>query len=439
VKTPMNTGDFHFQFFILLSPDALWYNKKMNKNDLQFLSFPRGFVWGVSTSAYQIEGGIANDWSEWESSPERLADLHARGRNVSEYQSGGAANSWELYEEDFNLVQELNCGAYRLGLEWSRIEPEEGRFSIEAIEHYKKMLQSLKERKIKIALTLWHWTNPLWLAKNGGWSRRQAVDYFERYVEVCSKEFGEFVDFWVVLNEPMVHVANGHLSGKFPPNVKNPIKALKVQKHLILAQKAAYAVIKSHYFEAKIGYTTLCNCIEPAHKNNIFELIIAKSFDYWWNWRFLNKTRKYFDFVGLDYYFHDSIIAKPPFRTKVTDDLTDFGWEIYPEGLYKIIKKAGKYRKPIYILENGLADANDTKRTRFIKSHLQQVHRAIMEDADVRGYFYWSLLDNFEWADGYWPQFGLYKVGRVTYERTARPSAADYAEICKNNGFWAEY
>lgn len=410
----------------------------MNEKNLNFLAFPDGFLWGVSTSAYQIEGGITNDWSKWESAPERLSNLLAQGKKSSEYESRQAANSWELYDEDFNLVEELHCGAYRLGLEWSRIEPVEGKYSLEAIERYKKMLKSLQQRKIKVVLTLWHWTNPVWLADMGGWSNKSAVDYFGRFVATCVREFGELVDMWVVLNEPMVHVGNGYLTGKFPPNLKKPILAYKTLQNLILAQKTAYGIIKKNTYIAKVGYTSLCNYITVTHKNNIFELILAKTFDYCWNWYFVNKTRKYVDFIGLDYYFVDRIVARPPFRAKISHDLTDFGWEIYPRGIYEVIKKASRYKLPIYILENGLADAKDTKRARFIKSHLAQVYKAISEGADVRGYFHWSLLDNFEWADGYWPQFGLYKVNRETFERTAQPSAEVYGQICKENGFWSK-
>lgn len=407
----------------------------MNNNSPKFLAFPKNFLWGVSTSAHQIEGGNKNDWTQWENSPARLADLKARGLDVNEYRSGLAANSWLQYEEDFNLVQELNCGAYRLGIEWSRIEPEPGIYNKEAIERYLEMLKSLKKRNIKVVLTLWHWSNPLWLAELGGWSVKTAVDYFERYVEVCVKEFGDFVDFWVILNEPMVHVANGHLTGKFPPNKKNPYLAYKTQKHLILAQKTAYRLIHKQNSTAKVGFTTLCNFVEPANMNPVSQ-ILAKLFDYLWNWRFINKTRKYIDYIGLDYYFHDRITSLPPFRDNKNDDVTDFGWEIYPRGIYEVIKKAGRYQLPIYIMENGLADAKDTKRTQFIKEHLAYVHKALSEDLPVMGYFHWSLLDNFEWADGYWPQFGLHTVDRKTFERTARPSAYTYGEICKNNGIW---
>jgi beta-glucosidase len=325
-----------------------------------------------------------------------------------------------------------------LGIEWSRLELAEGEYDQAAIEHYKRELAELKQQGTKIVLTLWHWTIPLWLVKKGGWSNRSAVDYFERFAELAVKEFGEYVDFWVILNEPMVHVANGYLKAKFPPAKKNPLLAYKALKNLILAQKVAHRVIHEKLPTASVGFTVLANYIEAKDKNNFFDVKLAKIFDYWWNLYFVRKVDGFFDFLGLDYYFHDKISFKPPFLANDGQDLTDFGWEIYPEGIYEVLKHFADFKKPLYIMENGLADATDAKRADFIKKHLFFVHKAIGEGVDVRGYFHWSLIDNFEWADGFWPQFGLYMINRQTFERTPRPSAAVYAKICQDNGFWLD-
>jgi beta-glucosidase len=301
------------------------------------------------------------------------------------------------------------------------------------------MFKSLKKRKIKLILTLWHWTNPTWVSEAGGWTKRSTVDFFARFSEICVKEFGQYVDFWIVLNEPMIHVGNGYLSGKFPPNHKyDLIGAYKTRKNLILAQKLAYKLIHEKFREAAVGFTTIANFIEPASKFNIIELIFAKIYHWWWNLAFLNRVSRYVDFVAFDYYFHDRIVWHPPFRQNKNEKVTDMGWEIYPEGILPVIKFLAKYKKPIYIMENGLADAKDKYRADFITKHLQQIHFAIKQGFDVRGYFHWSLLDNFEWAHGFEPKFGLFEVNRQTMERLARPSALTYAEICKNNGFWLE-
>lgn len=411
----------------------------MNKNLPTFKEFPQGFLWGVSTSAYQIDGGNINDWSLWETSESRLADLKERGKKLNDFICGKAVDSWNLYEKDFNLINDLNCNVYRMGVEWSRIEPKEGEFDRAVIDQYIKMFSSLKKRNIKLALTLWHWTNPTWISANQGWANHSTVDFFARFSELCIKEFGQYVDFWVILNEPMIHVGNGYLSGKFPPNKKYDLwGAYKTRNHLILAQKVVYQRIHNVYKSAQVGFTTIANFIEPANKNNIIELIFAKAYHWWWNLAFLTAVKKHIDYVGFDYYFHDRIIWKPPFRQNINEKTTDMGWEIYPEGIYEVIKYLAKFNKPLYIMENGLADSKDKYRADFVLDHLQQVHRAIKDGFDVRGYFHWSLLDNFEWAHGFAPKFGLCEVNRRTKERTPRPSAKVYAEVCKNNGFWLE-
>jgi len=399
----------------------------------QILKFPAGFLWGASTSAYQIEGGIINDWSEWEKSEARTKKLKIEGKNPEDYICGQAGDSYNRYEEDFDLVKNLNCGAYRMGIEWSRIEPNQGEFNFDEILHYRQVLRAAKARNLKIVLTLWHWTNPLWFAETGGWSNQEAVKHYLRYVELAVKELGDNVDYWVILNEPMVHLANGYLIGKFPPNKKNIWLAKRACDNLIKAHKAAYEIIHEKFPQAMAGLTMLTNFFEPARKGNPLEIIFSKLANYFWNDRFVKKLKNKYDFLGLDYYFHDRVIWRPPFVKNKNEKITDMGWEIYPRGLEQVLKDYGKFKKPLFIMENGLADAADDRRADFIIEHLKYAHKAIKDGIDVRGYFYWSLLDNFEWAEGYWPKFGLYSVDRKTFKRTARPSAKVYAEICKNN------
>jgi len=399
----------------------------------KILKFPQGFLWGASTSAYQIEGGNANDWSEWEKSEVRIKELKAKGKNPADYICGRACDSYNRYEEDLDLVKNLNCGAYRMGLEWSRVEPEEDKFDMAEIEHYKKVLQAAKARNLKIVLTLWHWTNPVWLAQSEGWANKKAVEYFARYTELVVRELGEEVDYWVTLNEPMVHIGNGYLTAKFSPNKKNIWQALKAYNNLIKAHQASYEIIHKKFSKTKAGLTMLANFFEPAHKWNPVEIIFAKLANHCWNERFVRKLKNKFDFLGLDYYFHYRIVWYPPFVKNKNEKITDMGWEIYPRGIKQVLKNYGKFKRPLYIMENGIADADDNQRVEFITEHLKYVCQAIREGVDVHGYFYWSLLDNFEWAEGYWPKFGLYAVDRKTFKRTARPSAKVYAEICKSN------
>jgi beta-glucosidase len=395
------------------------------------IEFPQDFLWGASTSAYQIEGGIVNDWSEWENSAERKKDLQKQDKDPRKYICGRACDSYNRYEEDLDLVADLNCGAYRLGVEWARIEPEEGRINEAEIEHYKKVLKAAKKRNLKVVLTLWHWTNPVWVAGKGGWANKQVVGDFTRYASIVIKELGDEVDYWVTLNEPMVHVANGYLSGKFPPNKKNLFQARRVFNNLAQAHNKTYKMIHQFRPRSWVSITKLANDFQPARKWCPLESGLAKLFNYFWNERFLQRVKNHMDYIGVDYYFHDRIIWMPPFKKNKNERVTDMGWEIYPRGIYNVLKYLSGYQKPLIVLENGLADAKDEKRADFIKDHLCYVRQAMDEGADVRGYFHWSLLDNFEWAEGFWPKFGLYEVDRNTFERRPRDSAKVYAKICE--------
>ncbi len=398
------------------------------------LKFPADFLWGVSTSAYQIEGNITNDWSEWEKSEARQNQLRKLGQNPDDFISGQACDSYNRYEEDLDLVKNLNCGAFRLGIEWARIEPEPGVYNMKEVLHYRDVLLAMKKRNIKAVVTLWHWTNPLWLARQGGWENKNAVKHFCGYVRLIVKELGGLVDFWVTVNEPMVFLSKSYLVGKFPPEKKYKIfKARIVFNNLIAAQRQAYEIIHGALPDAQVGLTMLENYFEPARGWCLVETGLAKIADYFWNKKFLNKLNNQFDFIGIDYYFHDRLVWRPWFLKNLNKQVTDMGWEIYPEGIYHVIKNLAEYKKPLYIMENGLADATDAKRGKFITDHLKYVHQAMAQGALVRGYFYWSLLDNFEWNSGWAPKFGLYAMDRKTFKRAARPSAKVYGEICKNN------
>jgi len=399
------------------------------------LKFPPGFLWGASTSAHQVEGGNKNDWSEWEKSELRIKNLELKGLNPDDFISGRACDSYNRYEEDFDLCVKMNNNAHRLGIEWSRVEPEEGRFNMEAIEHYRKVLSALKARNIKTVVTLWHWSNPLWLAEKGGWTNKHVSEYFSRYVELIVKELGQYIDYWVVLNEPFVHIGHGYLTGKFPPNNKLSLaKIPELLNNLVNAHKKAYDIIHKNIKNAEVSLTFLTGYVEPARKWCPVEWLLAKIMSYIRNDYFFKKIKGHFDFIGVDYYHHDRIVFYPPFVRNKNKLVSDFGWEIYPEGIYHVLKGYAKYKKPILILENGVADAKDQYRKDFIVDHLKWVHKAISEGADVRGYFHWSLLDNFEWADGYGMKFGLHEVDRKTFKRTPRPSARVYGEICRRNG-----
>lgn len=379
----------------------------------KILKFPEGFLWGSSNSAYQVEGGIENcDWGS---------------------RAGSACDHYNRYEQDFDWLEKFNQNAYRFSIEWSRIEPEPGKFNQKEIEHYRKVLLALKKRNIKSIVTLWHWTNPIWFIKMGGWTNKKAVKHFENYIKTIARELGDLIDFWVTLNEPMVYIS-GYSTGKFPPFQKrNIFKARKVFNNLIKAHQKSYQIIHKKYPKAQVSITKLTNYFEPARKWCPMEIFFAWIGHFLWNHWFLKRIKSQLDYIGLDYYFHHRIVWYPPFIRSLKKKTTDIGWEIYPKGIYYVLKYLSKFQKPIYILENGLADAKDKQRKDFIKDHLIWIHKAVEEGIDVRGYFYWSLMDNFEWAQGFKPRFGFIEIDYKTMGRKPRPSAYYYAKICKSN------
>lgn len=397
--------------------------------------FPEAFLWGTSTSAYQIEGNIKNDWSRWENSETRLKELSDKGLKKEDFSAGIACDHYHRFAEDIALAAGLNNNSIRLGIEWARIQPEQDTWDASALNHYREVLKEAKTKGLKTVITLWHWTNPIWFADMGGWTNKQAATLFESYVEVIIRELGGEIDFWITLNEPLMHVLGGYLRGNFPPNVKNPYKAEKVFRNLVRAHKLAYKRIHSHFPKAQVSITALVNYIEPANYLNPIEQLISAFLHYYWNHRFLRRIRKHLDFIGLDYYFHDRIVWYPPFKKNKNERVNDKGWEIYPEGILEVLRYLSAFKKPIYIMENGLADSRDRYRANFIKEHLYYIHVAMQEGIDVRAYFHWSLLDNYEWAHGWSPRFGFYALDPKTLNRIERPSAAVYRNICRDKGF----
>src|SRR3989344_2256842 len=326
--------------------------------------FPKNFFWGAATSSHQVEGNNHNNWTEWE--------------KTNNYLSGRACDHYNRFNEDFDIAKSLSHNAHRFSIEWSRIEPEEGKWDEKEITHYQEVINALRERGIEPFVTLWHWTLPLWVAKQGGWENKKTISNFARYCEKITRSIQE-VKFWITLNEPELFAAESYLKGIWPPQKKSLLRYIVVMRNFISAHKPVYKIICSTSNVAQIGIA----------KNNIcFDGIFAPFARWWWNKAFLNHIQKYQDFIGLNYYFH-----RPQSKTGI---FSDMNWEIYPEGIYRVLKDLVKYNKPIYITENGLADANDEKRAKFIKEHIKWIARAMNDGADVRGYMYWSLLDNFE-------------------------------------------
>lgn len=386
--------------------------------------FPKGFLWGVAHSSHQVEGNNSNnDW--WR---------HEEQGNTKDL-SGWACDVWNRYPLDNELASELGCDGFRFSLEWSRIEPKEGKFSQEAIEHYRKVLQDLKRRGIRRVLTLNHWTLPIWFADKYGWHHIDTPKVFAKFCKKVLQELGDEIDLFITLNEPTIPLNKGYLVGIFPPNRKNPFLFWKARKNMILAHKKCYKLVKEIRPNLPVGITQYCSTFEVDSFWRFLGGVVAR-FQNFYNWGFLDAAKDCHDFIGVDYYATFALVGKYPFfeRRTTKKRWSDMKWGIYPQGLFDILMSANKkYKKPIYVFENGLADEKDKYRTRFIIEHVKALQDAQANGVDVRGYFYWSFLDNFEWNQGYGPKFGLCAVNQKTFEREPRPSFFVYKKLIAKN------
>ena len=394
-------------------------------------AFPTNFLWGAATSAHQVEGNNHNDWTEWE----KLRRV-ARGEH-----SGVAAGHYDRYQEDFALAKQLGHNAHRLSLEWSRIEPRPGFFDPAAIAHYRAVLQELRRLQIEPIVTLWHFTNPIWIARQGGWRNRATVDCYGRYVMAVVQQLGDLVTYWITINEPTVYSSLSHLLGYWPPEQRNAWAAWGVIRNFVAAHRLGYQIIHRHNPEARVGVANNLSDFLPARPHHLADKALANFSRFWHNQWWLDQTYLIQDFIGLNYYFHHPLkfqfrdlrrLLRP--QTSGGKPVSDLGWEIFPVGLGNVLRWLKKYNRPIIITENGLADATDAKRARFIIDHLAQIQLALDQGIRVKGYLYWSLLDNFEWREGFKPRFGLIEIDYHTQRRTIRPSAYSYRGIISRNG-----
>ena len=408
--------------------------------------FPDGFLWGAATASHQVEGNTTNDWSQWEKeNAERLAakaasefgrlpnwteKFGAESARPENYISGVAVDHYHRYEEDFDIAKELGHTAYRFSLEWSRIEPEEGVFDEQELEHYRSVVRALRTRNIEPFVTLWHWTLPLWLAKRGGMLAPKFPEYFARYAERVACALGSDVTFWITLNEPDVVTGHAYIKAQWPPQERGLLKYIRANLALIEAHRKTFAAIKQHNPNAQIGIAKHQVSFE-LKRNTFINRSLRRVSHYFWNNWFLNRIDTTQDFIGLNHYSRN--VINNGFNKNPNERRTDIGWEFYPESIYQALIELKPYGKPIYITENGLADRSDSLRQEFLARSLASVHRAIEDDANVKGYLHWSLLDNFEWDKGFWPCFGLVEVDRKTLARRIRPSARYYAKICQTN------
>lgn len=399
------------------------------------LRFPNNFLWGAATSSYQVEGGNDNtDWWAWE-------------KTAGKENSGDACRHYQLYEQDFDLARGLGHNAHRLSVEWARVEPREGEFSQEAIDHYAAVIRALRARGIEPVVTLHHFTNPLWFARSGAWENRRSVERFFRYCEVIVRALAPEVRWWVTINEPSIYASHSYIFGAWPPQTKSFFKTKAVYDNMIWAHIKVYRLVHRIYDELglsspAVGVAQHVQAIVPCD-DSIKNRLAAALRKRWFHLGIFDilKRQKAMDFIGLNYYSRQLVdlsgwwpgnfVWEVCQRGHSPCEKNALGWDIYPQGLYQVLTELKTYGVPVIISENGICTADDEQRWRFIKSHLQSVHRAIETGVPVAGYLYWSLLDNFEWAEGFKPRFGLIEIDYKTQARTVRESAKRYAEVCR--------
>ncbi len=418
--------------------------------------FPRGFLWGTATAAHQVEGNNTNNnWWKWEQ------DGHTNGR------SGLASDWWGgRWREDLDRASEAGQNAHRLSVEWSRIQPAPDRWDEDALEKYRVLLRGLKERGMTPMVTLHHFSDPLWLGEMGGWETEAVVPLFGKFVRKTVEALKEYCSLWCTINEPNVYAIEGYIRGHFPPGKSDMKLALQVQANMVRAHAAAYHAIHDVQPESRVGYALHFRPQEPARSWSPLDRLMRNIKFSAINMAFpsaistgvmrspvgkvpVPEARGTQDYFGLNYYSVDTVAFDLTNRAEVFSrsffpegtDLADAKQNAnQPEGFFQAIKWAVRAYPdlPVLITENGIEDITDRIRPRYLAQHVHAMWRAVNFNWPVKGYFHWSLVDNFEWERGWSQRFGLWGIHPETQKRTKRPSADLYAEICRENGLSSE-
>ncbi|MBI3167635.1 MAG: glycoside hydrolase family 1 protein [Chloroflexi bacterium] len=417
--------------------------------------FPKGFLWGTATAAHQVEGNNTNNnWWKWEQ------EGHTDG-------SAAVAADWwgGRWREDFDRAVEAGQNAHRLSVEWSRIQPTPDTWDEEALEKYRAMLRGLKERGMTPMVTLHHFTDPLWLEEVGGWETEAVVPLFEKFVRKTVDALKEYCTLWCTINEPTGYALNGYITtgvDSFPPGKNNMKLAMQVQANLIRGHAAAYRAIHLLQPEARVGIAHHYRSIAPQYAWSPLDRLLARSFFQAINESFplaladgvmrspigsvrIPEAKGTQDYFGFNYYTReyvtfdlrhaDTLFGRHFFRKDA--ELSDDAFlALEPDGMFEGLKWVVRNfpNLPILIAENGVNSADDSIRPRYTAQHIHQMWRAVNFNWPIKGYFHWSLVDNFEWSFGWKYRFGLWGLDVDTQKRIKRPSVDFYAEICKENG-----
>jgi beta-glucosidase len=429
----------------------------------QPLSFPKGFLWGAATSSYQYEGANTNNqWYAWEQS----------GHIKTGDRCGLASDWWAHAERDIDAAAAMGLNALRLSLEWSRIEPKMDEWNDEALRRYHQILQALRSRNIEPLVTLHHFTDPLWLTALGGFHFRGVEARFDTYVAHVVEALGDLCSFWCTFNEPNIYAVAGYLVGDFPPGHRGDIRgALEVQGAMARAHAAAYRAIHQLQPEARVGWAHHFLVFDPARPEYFLDRLVARlqdaalhglfpsavrtgiaPFPLGWIAGNLRDVRGTCDYVGINVYYRDLVRfdlghpgelfgrrSIPEGAAEGDPPVEGVLGEIYPDGIARIAERvAALLGKPIYVTENGVADRADRLRPWELATAVRALHQSLERGIDLRGYFHWSLVDNFEWAEGWRQRFGLIALDPETQERTPRRSAELYSAIAHANALTPE-
>ena len=385
-------------------------------------SFPAGFTWGTATAAHQIEGGNwNNDWWDFE---------HTPGSGCAE-PSGDACDSWHRWADDVALVAGMGLDNYRFSVEWSRIEPEEGEWSSAAVDQYRQRCQGLLDAGIDPVVTFHHFTTPRWVAAKGGWTDPAVVDRFASFCRRLAGELGPVIRRACTINEPAMVSTMGHMAGVFPPGLRDVELRRTVNGIFCDAHRAAVDAIRAAAPGVPVGLTCSMSDYQAVDGGESKRDRIRHRMED----EFFAATAGD-DFVGVQTYSRTRVGPDGPLPNEDGVDVLVMGYEYYPESLANTIRRAWEVtggNVPIVVTENGIGTDDDAQRIRYVRTALDGVLDCIDEGIDVRGYTYWSLLDNFEWAFGYGPQFGLVACDRTTFERTPKPSAEWFGAVARSN------
>lgn len=408
------------------------------------MNFPKRFLWGAATSAHQVEGGTHNQWTVWEldhakslaaqaeyqyGDLDSWAEVSAAAKDPNNYVSGKATDHFNLYKEDIAHAKKLHMNALRFSVEWSRIEPKEGHWDSGAIAHYKQYVAELAKNEIEPVLTLFHFSLPVWFAELGGFEKRANIRYFTRFAEKILSELGNSITYVNTINEPEVYAKQSYLDGRWPPAKLSKRSMVSVLNNLAAAHNQTAKLIHGMNRRYKVSVAKNSVYIYAGDDAKL-SLWSASNMQYFQDDYFLKKVYKQCDFIGVNYYFSERVYGYRVHNPE--QNVSDMGWDMQPADIEHVLERLyHKYKLPLIVTENGCADMSDKKRQWWLLQTITAMQRAISEGVDVRGYFHWSLLDNFEWDKGKWPRFGLIEVNYDTMERTVRPSARKYGALIK--------